>query len=77
MFIRVFQLFSKPYLDCLLCKDFITTISRIPYFEEQINVVNKKIAASSIKHDKEDYVNIKILLLNYLKQLLKLRGECQ
>ncbi len=63
------------YLDCLLCKDFITTLSRIPYFEEQIAVVNKKIKSVSIKHDKEDYVNIKLLLVNYLEELLILKGE--
>lgn len=62
------------YLDCILCKDFITTIDRIPYFEEQIKVVDRKIREASIKHDKEDCVNIKLLLLNYLKELLKLKG---
>lgn len=63
------------YLDCMMCKDFITTIDRIPYFEELIKTINKKIQNATIKHDKEDFVNIKLLLINYLKELLKLNGE--
>jgi len=58
------------YLDCLMCQSFIATIDRIAYFEEQIQVVDDKIKAASIKHDKEDLINIKQLLLNYLKRLL-------
>ncbi|GMQ65142.1 hypothetical protein [Vallitalea maricola] len=63
------------YLDCMMCNDFITTIDRIPYFKDQIKIIDKKIENASIKHDKEDYVNIKLLLVNYLKELLKIKGE--
>lgn len=58
------------YLDCLMCQSFIATIDRIAYFEEQIRVINAKIKTTSLKHDKEDLLNIKQLLLNYLKRLL-------
>lgn len=58
------------YLDCLMCKSFIATVDRISYFEEQIAVIDNKIQHVNIKHDKEDLVNIKQLLLNYLKRLL-------
>lgn len=61
------------YLDCMLCKDFVTTVSRLPYFEEQLKVVDAKLPKSSVPHDKEDLVNIKILLLKYIEEILKIK----
>lgn len=58
------------FLDCLVCKSFITCIDRIPYFYEQIKVINTKIKASTIKHDIEDLITIKTLLAAYLRELL-------
>jgi hypothetical protein len=65
------------YLDCLMCSSFITTISRIPYFKEQIAVIDRKLEAAVIQHDKEDLVNIKRLLVEYLTRLLILKEECE
>lgn len=67
------------YLDCLMCKSFVTTVNRIPYFEEMIKVMDEKIKSATIVHDKEDFMNIKQLLLNYLKRLYlkKEETECQ
>ena len=61
------------YLDCLLCKDFVATVDRIPFFEAQIRTIDQKIEKAIIVHDKEDLVNIKRLLLNYLQALLALK----
>lgn len=58
-------------LDCPMCKNFVTTISRLPYFEEQVKMLDKKIVAASIPHDKEDLVNIKRLMLRYIEEILK------
>lgn len=66
---------NLTYLDCLLCKDFVTTLDRIPYFKEQLKVIDHKIKNASIQHDKEDLVNIKVLLLNYQTKLLELQEE--
>lgn len=65
------------YLDCLMCPSFITTISRIPYFKEQIAVIDKKLEVVVLQHDKEDFVNIKRLLVEYLTRLLILKEECK
>lgn len=58
-------------LDCPMCKNFVTTISRLPYFEEQVKMLDKKIVAASIPHDKEDLANIKRLMLRYIEEILK------
>jgi len=59
-----------------LCEYFIATIDRIPFFEEQINAIDKKIENALIIHDREDLVNKKRLLVNYLSRLLCLKeGE--
>ncbi|MBC2579043.1 hypothetical protein [Clostridium sp. DJ247] len=65
------------YLDCLMCKDFIATVSRIPFFQDQIRAIDNKLLSATIKHDKEDLVNIKRLLLEYLRRLLILKKECE
>lgn len=61
------------YLDCMLCKNFVTIPSRLPYFEEQVKVIDAKIQNAKILHDKEDLVNIKLLLLHYVEEILKLK----
>jgi len=67
---------NNSYLDCLLCEYFIATIDRIPFFEEQINAIDKKTENALIIHDREDLVNKKRLLVNYLSRLLCLtEGE--
>lgn len=57
------------YLDCLLCSSFVATVDRIPFFDEAIKTIDIKIQNASLVHDKEDLSNIKLLLINYLKQL--------
>lgn len=63
------------YLDCMMCNSFVATVDRIPYFEEQIKVVDEKIKLATSPHSKEDLVNIKQLLLNYLQALLLKKEE--
>ena len=53
------------YLDCIMCKDFVTMPSRLPFFEEQIRHMDMAIKRAKTPHDKEDYVNIKRLLVAY------------
>ena len=66
---------NLTYLDCLLCKDFVTTLDRIPFFKEQLKIIDYKLQNASIRHDKEDLINIKGVLLKYLSRLLELKGE--
>lgn len=53
------------YIDCIMCKHFITTPSRLPFFENQIKQMNMNIKNAITPHDKEDYINIKRLLVAY------------
>lgn len=62
------------FLDCLLCKDFVTTVDRLPYFQEQVKILDKKIKSATIPHDKEDFVNIKRLYLGFIQQILEIKG---
>lgn len=66
---------DTSYFDCLMCSDFIATLNRIPFFEDQIKIISKKIESTTIRHDKEDLVNIKRLLVEYLRKLLILKKE--
>jgi integrase len=61
-----------PVLSCLMCPDFVATIDRIPFFEEQIKICDKKLSNATIPHDIEDQINIKRLLLKYLYRLCDL-----
>ena len=63
------------YLDCMLCKSFVTTIDRLPYFYEQLEQVDSKIPLAKCSHDKEDLVNIKRLLLYYIEKILEAKGQ--
>ena len=62
------------FLDCMLCKNFVTTLDRLPYFEEQIKILNRKIENTTIPHDKEDLVNIKRLHLGFINKILELKS---
>lgn len=64
---------NLTYLDCLLCNDFVTTLDRIPYFQEQIKIIDKKLETVHVQHDKEDLINVKRLLVSYLSRLLQLQ----
>ena len=67
------SIFSE--LGCLLCKDFVTTISRKPYFEEQIKLIDTIITEKTLPHDKKDLRNRKRLLLGYLETIIELEEE--
>jgi hypothetical protein len=58
-----------------MCKHFVTTISRLPYFEEAIKMIDHRIENAVITHDKEDLVNIKRLYVGFINEILKRREE--
>ena len=62
------------YLDCLLCKSFVTTIDRLPYFYEQLKQIDSKLPLAKCPHDREDLVNIKRLLLYYIDKITTAKG---
>ncbi len=63
------------YLDCMLCSNFVTCLDRIPYFKEQLRIIEEKILVANLQHDIEDLQSIKILLAKYLSKLLILKKE--
>ena len=63
------------YLDCLMCKHFIATLDQIPFYRDQIKIMDKRIESAEIPHDKEDAVNIKRLLCAYLFELCTLENQ--
>ena len=65
------------YLDCMLCSDFVTTASRLPYFEEQLRTIDARISSNDVPHDKEDLVNIKLLLLHYIEKIMLIKKEAE
>ena len=62
------------YLDCLVCKDFVTTPDRLPFFMRRIREIEHDIENATIPHDKEDLVNIKRLLLRFVEEIYKKGG---
>ena len=64
-------------LDCLMCKSFVTTISRLPYFEESVKMLDHRIENAVIAHDKEDLVNIKRLYVGFMNEILKLKERSE
>lgn len=63
------------YLDCMLCKSFVTTVDRLPYFYEQLKQIDSRLPQAKCPHDREDLVNIKRLLLYYIDKLTTKGGS--
>lgn len=66
---------NMTYLDCIMCEDFVTMPSRLSFFEEQVNQMNIKIQKANTPHDKEDFVNIKRLLVAYISKIKSIEKE--
>ena len=66
---------NLTYMDCLMCKSFVTMPSKLYFFEKQLEVMDEKIENSTFPHDKEDAVNIKRLLVKYIAKIKKLEGD--
>ena len=66
---------NMTYLDCIMCGDFVTMPSRLPFFEEQVKQMDIKIQQANTPHDKEDYVNIKRLLVAYISRIKSIEKE--
>jgi len=62
-------------LDCLICKGFIATLDRIPFFELKIKSIIELIETAQLSHDKEHLLVIKKLYIAYLEKLYILREE--
>lgn len=62
-------------LDCLMCSKFITTLSCIPYFEQEIAKIDNTISSINIKHEQEFLVSKKKLLVAYLERLYQLKED--
>lgn len=62
-------------IDCLICKSFVVTIDREPYFKEEIKKIDSIIESEEIMHEKEHLISIKKLYLAYLAQIYSIRME--
>jgi len=60
-------------IDCLICKSFITTIDRIPFFEKKIALLDEKIRNELIEHEKDHLKQIKRLCVGYLEKLFEIK----
>ena len=69
------QCTMRNALPCLICDDFITTTAHEPAFRRAIEAVDKLIQNSSTKHDKDDLMTIKLLLVMYLKAIYLKKQE--
>lgn len=66
---------NMTYLDCIMCSDFVTMPSRLPFFEKQVKQMEIKIQQANTPHDKEDFVNIKRLLVAYIGRIKLIEKE--
>ncbi len=66
---------NSVFVDCLLCKNFITTLNKIPVFEDCIRNLDMIIANEDIEHEKEHKVAIKKLYVAYLECLYILKAS--
>lgn len=64
---------NSSNLDCLMCRHFVCTPANIPYFENEINDIDKKIKEAEILHEKEFLVAKKALNVKYLVECMKLK----
>lgn len=66
---------EMSYIDCLVCKHFVTMPSRLPFFKDRIAIIDKQIRAVSVPHDKEDLAAIKKLLIMYIERILEVMED--
>lgn len=71
------QCTMRNALPCLICDDFITTVEHEPAFRRAIEAVDKLIRQSGTKHDKDDLITIKLLLVMYLKAIYQKKQEME
>jgi integrase len=60
-------------LDCFMCKSFVTTLSCIPFYEKEIDKIERQIMQQTISHEKDFLLSKKKLLVGYLVKLYELR----
>lgn len=65
------------FLDCFMCKSFVTTISCIPFYEVEIKNIENKIIKENISHERDFLLSKKKLLVGYLSQLMILKGDLE
>lgn len=62
-------------VDCLLCRNFVVVLDRIPYFEKSIEEINNIITNEEILHEKEHLISIKKLYVAYLARLYSYKQQ--
>ncbi|WP_051238920.1 hypothetical protein [Jeotgalicoccus psychrophilus] len=67
--------FEDSSYKCLTCKYFMTTLEKIPVFEDRVNTLRDKVNRSSNKQEKEFYTHSLKLNLAYLEEMYSIRGE--
>lgn len=62
-------------LDCLMCDKFVTTLDCIPFFEKEIETIDKVMLKQTIPHEKEFLTAKKRLNVAYLTKLYELEEQ--
>lgn len=65
----------ETLLGCAMCDGFIVTLDRIPFFEEKMKELDRKIMKQEIQHEREHLYTIKRLYVAYLTKLYELKEE--
>lgn len=67
--------FEDSSYKCLTCKYFMTTLEKIPVFEERVSILKDKMNNSNNKFEKEFYTHSLKLNLAYLEEMHCMRGD--
>lgn len=67
--------FEDSSYKCLTCKYFMTTLEKIPIFEERVNILKDNVNKSNNKSEKEFYTHSLKLNLAYLEEMYFIRGD--
>lgn len=56
-------------LPCFVCKNFVTTVDHEPFFIRAIEAVEAQIVSAGTRHDADDLVTVKTLLVMFLQAI--------
>ena len=61
-------------IGCPLCKSFVVTLDRVPFYEKKLDEIDKQIANEEIEHEREHLQSLKKLYAAYLSKLYELKA---
>lgn len=64
-------------IGCPLCKSFVVTLDRMPFYEKKLDDIDNHIANEGIEHEREHLQSLKRLYAAYLSKLFELKAALQ